>query len=304
MIEVSNLWKKFGRHDALRGLTFHVPEGAAFALIGANGAGKTTTIKALMNIIEPTRGNITVLGVDSKKLSPRELSRIGYVSENQDMPARMTVADYIAYLRPFYPDWDRNLEAEILKRLRLPANRHIRDLSHGMRMKNSLACALPFRPKLLVLDEPFSGLDPLVRDEFMEGLLDQAGEMTILISSHELSEIEGMVTHVGFIDEGKLLFAESMTDLTGRFREVRVVLEQPVSTSSKQPEHWLGLQTSGNVLTFVDTRFTETGFGELVTSFVGAARRIDTEPMALRSIFTTLARACRDTTELQQEKTI
>jgi len=96
MVEVSNLWKKFGRHDALRGLSFTVPEGSAFALIGANGAGKTTTIKVLMNIIEPTRGSVSVMGVDSKKLSPRELCRIGYVSENQDMPARLIVSEYLA----------------------------------------------------------------------------------------------------------------------------------------------------------------------------------------------------------------
>jgi len=294
MIQVSNLWKKFGRHDALRGLSFSVPEGSAFALIGANGAGKTTTIKTLMNIIEPSRGNLTVLGVDSKNLSPRELARIGYVSENQDMPERLTVADYLAYLRPFYPEWDRDLEASILRRLRLPTDRRIGDLSHGMRMKNSLACALPFRPKLLVLDEPLSGLDPLVRDEFMEGLLDQAGEMTILISSHELSEIEGMVTHVGFLDEGRLLFAESMSDLASRFRDVRVVLEESARSQGKPPEHWLGVKTTGNVLTFVDTHFSEARFGEQIAAFAGSARRIEAEPMALRSIFTTLASACRD----------
>src|ERR1022692_4242439 len=114
MIQVQNLWKRFGRgiggpsgsHDALRGLSFTVPEGSAFALIGANGAGKTTTIKVLMNIIEPSRGSATLLGVDSRKISPRELSQIGYVSENQDMPERLTVAQYLDYLRPFYPCWE------------------------------------------------------------------------------------------------------------------------------------------------------------------------------------------------------
>src|SRR5579862_6043003 len=111
MIRADDLCKKFGRHDALRGLSFSVPEGSAFALIGANGAGKTTTIKVLLNIIEPSRGSATVMGVDSRKLSPRELSQIGYVSESQDMPERMTVEEYLNYLRPFYPTWDRELEA-------------------------------------------------------------------------------------------------------------------------------------------------------------------------------------------------
>src|SRR5580700_1819090 len=113
MIGVRNLWKKFGRFDALRGLSFDAPEGSAFALIGANGAGKTTTIKVLMNILEPTRGRATVLGVDSRKISPRELNRIGYVSENQDMPERLTVGEYLDYLRPFYLQWDLDLEKTI-----------------------------------------------------------------------------------------------------------------------------------------------------------------------------------------------
>ena len=294
MIQANDLWKKYGRHDALRGLSFTVPLGSAYALIGANGAGKTTTIKVLMNILEPSRGSATVLGVDSRRISPRELARIGYVSENQDMPERLTVRQYLDYLRPFYERWDRGLEASILRQLRLPPERRIGDLSHGMRMKMALACALPFRPELLILDEPFSGLDPLVRDEFMEQLLRQAGEMTVLISSHELGEIDGVATHVAFLDEGKLLFEESMSDLTGRFREVHITTETEAHTPRQWPEHWLDVRAMGNMLMFVDTRFSDHGLGERVQSLVGGVRRIDAQPMALRSIFTTLARAARD----------
>src|SRR5579864_5127294 len=120
MIVADNIWKKFGRHEALRGLSFLVPEGSAYALIGANGAGKTTTIRILLNILEPERGHATLLGMDSRRLSPRALSQIGYVSENQDMPERLTVAEYLDYLRPFYSTWDKALEATLLKQLRLP----------------------------------------------------------------------------------------------------------------------------------------------------------------------------------------
>ena len=123
IVQTDNVWKKYGRFDALEGLSISVPEGSAFALIGANGAGKSTTIKLLMNMIAPTRGQATVLGVDSQKLSPRELAQIGYVSENQKMPGRMTVAGYIEYLRGFYPNWDRALEAEILEQLVVEAKR-------------------------------------------------------------------------------------------------------------------------------------------------------------------------------------
>ena len=298
MIRVHNLWKKFGRFDALRGLTFDVPEGSAFAMIGANGAGKTTTIKVLMNIIEPTQGSATLLGVDSRKISPRELAQVGYVSENQDMPPRLTVEEYVAYLRPFYPTWDRELEASITRQLRLPLDRKIGHLSHGMRMKMALLCALPYRPKVLILDEPFSGLDPLVRDEFMEGLLAQAGEMTILISSHELAEIDGVATHVAFIDEGKLLFQESMSDLIGRFREVHVTLDGDGDGEGSQPRHapkeWMQMRMLGNVVTFIDTRFDENSVSERVRAQLRGVRGIDVQPMPLRSIFTTLARAARD----------
>jgi ABC-2 type transport system ATP-binding protein len=294
MIQVENLWRRFRKLDALRGLTFSVPEGSAFALIGANGAGKTTTIKVLMNIIEPTQGTATLLGLDSRKISPRELAQVGYVSENQDMPPRLTVGDYVAYLRPFYPTWDRELETSIAQQLHLPVERKIGDLSHGMRMKMALLCALPYRPKVLILDEPFSGLDPLVRDEFMEGLLGQAGEMTILISSHELGEIDGVATHVAFLDEGKLLFQESMNDLVGRFREVHVMLEVESAEPREAPKEWMQMRTLGNVLTFVDTRFDENEIGEQVRSRIQGVRGIDAQPMPLRSIFTTLARAARD----------
>lgn len=294
MIRVENLWKKFGRFNALRGLSFEVPEGSAFALIGANGAGKTTIIKVLMNILEPTQGSARLLGVDSRKISPRELAQIGYISENQDMPSRLTVGEYVTYLRPFYPTWDRELEVSIAGQLRLPLERKIGDLSHGMRMKMALMCALPYRPKLLILDEPFSGLDPLVRDEFMEGLLQQAGEITILVSSHELAEIDGVATHVAFLDEGKLLFQEAMSDVVSRFREVSVTLDAEAKQPNPAPKEWMQIRTAGNVLTFVDTRFSENSLSERIRSRMEGVREIDAQPMALRSIFTTLARAARD----------
>ncbi len=292
-IEIENLHKAFGRHDALRGLSLSVPAGSAYALIGANGAGKTTTIKTLMNIIQPTQGTTRILDTDSRHLGVPQLSKIGYVSENQDMPARMTVLQYLDYLRPFYPTWDPELERSIIKELRLPPERRIGDLSHGMRMKMSLACALPFRPRVLILDEPFSGLDPLVRDEFMERLLHQAGDMTILISSHELSEIEGVTTHVGFIDQGRLLFQESMSELSDRFREVRITLEAACAPPVPAPPGWLQLAVAGNVLSFVDSRYSDSALAASVAAQFKGVRNIDVRPLALRAIFTTLARESR-----------
>jgi ABC-2 type transport system ATP-binding protein len=289
-IQTRDLYKAYGRHEALRGLTLSVPEGAALALIGANGAGKTTTIKVLMNMLAPSGGVATILGVDSRRLSPREFAQIGYVSENQKMPGRLTVAQYLAHLRPFYATWDQDLERSTLAQLRLPADRKIRDLSHGMRMKMALACALPFRPKLLVLDEPFSGLDPLVREEFMESLLEQAGTMTVLISTHELADIEDVATHVAFLDDGTLLFQEAMSELTGRVRRVQITLNREAIKPPQMPASWLQVRAMGNVLSFVETRFSEQELDARIATAVSGVRSVEVQQLSLRSIFIAMAR--------------
>jgi ABC-2 type transport system ATP-binding protein len=214
IIETCGLAKSYGHFGALRGLDISVPEGSVFALMGASGAGKTTAIKILLNMISPTQGRAMILGVDSRALHPRILANIGYVSENQALPARLRVEDFFEYLRPCYARWDRILEQELRVELRLPPKRRIGELSHGMRLKMALACALPFRPKLLILDEPLSGLDALARDEIIGGFLRQAGEMTILVSSHELDEVQRFATHVGFLHEGRLLFQGSVNALS------------------------------------------------------------------------------------------
>jgi ABC-2 type transport system ATP-binding protein len=213
VIQTRGLWKTYGRFGALQGIDIAVPEGSVFALLGASGAGKTTAIKVLLNMIAPSRGSATLLGVDSRALNPRVLAEVGYVSENQAMPARLRVDAFFEYLRPLYPSWDRVLEAEIRAQLRLPPTRKIGELSHGMRLKMALACALPFHPRLLILDEPLSGLDALVRDEIVAGFLRDAGKMTILISSHELDEVQRFATHVAFLHEGRLLFQGTVPSL-------------------------------------------------------------------------------------------
>ena len=209
-----------------------------------------------------------MMGVDSRSISPRELTRIGYVSESQDLPERLTVEQYLDYLRPFYPQWDRDLEAATLSLLHLPPRRKIGDLSHGMRMKMALACALPFHPKLLVLDEPFSGLDPLVRDEFMESLIQQAAEMTVLISSHELSEIDHFATHVGFyvIRVPRNLYAR-IADQSVRLEIDYYLTLLKLSDTQKLPATGGDQRTRG--LGWCGTRISEAG-GEILAGCIEA----------------------------------
>src|SRR5262245_15374694 len=179
IIETHNLTKTFGEIDAVNGISLGVPEGATMALIGANGAGKTTTLRMLMNLLEADAGEALVLGVDSRRLTAREYARIGYVSENQKLPPSLTIEQFFAYLRPLYATWDRTVEDDMRRRFELPPCRKLGQLSHGMRMKVCLAAALPHRPALLVLDEPLSGLDVLVRDEVMGGILAYSEGVTV-----------------------------------------------------------------------------------------------------------------------------
>jgi ABC-2 type transport system ATP-binding protein len=220
VIETHDLAKSYGRFGALHGLNLSMPQGSVFALVGASGAGKTTAIKILLNILAPSRGSAAILGVDTRALGPDVLARVGYVSESQALPGRLRVGQFFDYLRPCYASWDRALEQELREQLRLPPGRRINELSHGMRLKLALACALAFRPKLLVLDEPFSGLDALTRDEMIGEFLREPRETSILLCSHELDEVERLATHVAFLDEGRLLFQGTLPELREHARRV------------------------------------------------------------------------------------
>jgi len=293
-IHTDNLVKSFRKVDALKGLTLNVPEGAVYALVGPNGAGKTTAIKVLMNIIRATSGSAEVLGVASSHLRGHLFAPIGYVSENQQMPDWMTVGSLLNYLRPFYPAWDTKLETQLIEQFDLPRSRKLRHLSRGMRMKAALASSLAYHPKLIVLDEPFTGLDPLVRDELIQGLLERAEESTIFVSSHDLAEIETFASHVAYLEEGQLRFAEELTSLTNRFREVELTFDAPPALPQPPPKNWLQISGSAAVVRFTECRFdSERTSFEIRTAF-GEPRNITFSPMSLRSIFLAMAKSGRD----------
>jgi ABC-2 type transport system ATP-binding protein len=294
-IRTENLSKRFGRTPAVDSVSVAVPEGAIYALVGANGAGKTTLIKLLMNILRPTAGSAQVLGMDSAALGGNSFSRIGYVSENQELPDGMTVGGMLDYFRPFYPSWDRALEAQLVRQFDLPLGRKLKNLSRGMKMKASFASSLAYRPSLIILDEPFSGLDPLVRDELIEGLIERAPETTIFLSSHDLAEIESFSSHVGYLQQGRLLFSEEMTTLNSRFREVTITLAGPSPLPANLPAAWLEPQTADCVLRFVQSDFNESSSARELAQRFPTARDIAFEPMSLRQIFLAIAKSGRGT---------
>jgi ABC-2 type transport system ATP-binding protein len=311
-IETSGLTKTYGLNGktiALQPTTLAVPAGAVFALVGHNGAGKTTLIKLLMNILVPTAGSSQVLGGPSSGLTGAAFESIGYVSENQDLPTWMTVQQYLDYLAPFYPKWDLG---DLPTRLELPLNRKLKHLSRGMLMKAALASVLAFSPALIVMDEPFSGLDPLVRDELIEALIahTRATNATVLISSHDLAEIEAFATHIGFLHQGTFLFNEELTTLSGRFREVTVTFAPVITPSAIEgqpavitnpvivfppipPPSWLLIENLGNAVRFTHTHADTEDIQAQVAAAFPAATAVQILPMNLRSIFLALAKSGR-----------
>lgn len=314
-IETHDLQKSYGSMEALAPLTLNVPRGAVFALVGHNGAGKTTLIKLLMNMIHPSAGSATLLGRDVTHLTGEDFTRIAYASENQELPDWMTVGQFLNYLRGFYPQWN---DSVLVQQLELPVNRKLKHLSRGMLMKAALASILAFSPEVILLDEPFSGLDPLVRDELIEALMsrvkprsladqaafDPATRPTILISSHDLAEVESFATHIGFLHQGKLLFAEELGKLTARFREVTLTLP-PASagltpatlsrTSAAVPESWLLLEQTGTAARFVHTHADSEPVNDQLAAVFTATDTpsVRIVPMTLREIFLALAKSGR-----------
>jgi ABC-2 type transport system ATP-binding protein len=301
-IEVHRLSKKFNGNEVLAPIELAVPCGSIFALLGHNGAGKTTLIKLLLNILKPSSGSATVLGQPTNSLTGTAFTRIGYISENQELPDWMTVQGLLNYLRPFYPTWD---ETGLLEDLDLPPDRKIGQLSRGMRMKAMFASVLAFRPSLILMDEPFAGLDVVTRDMLIRTLMGRLGscdeqsdhsQTTILISSHELTEIETFATHVAFLHQGQLLFAEPMANLITRFREVTVTLPavESIERAKRFPSDWLSPEMAGAMLRFTYTRANMEDPETIVRQVIPEAEHVDSDPMSLQTIFLALAKAKRN----------
>jgi ABC-2 type transport system ATP-binding protein len=296
-IRTEDLTKRYWRTFALNGMNLEVQQGALYALVGPNGAGKTTSIKILMNLLGATRGHAEMLGMDSRKIRGKCYAQIGYVSENQEFPEWMKVGVLLEYLRAFYPTWDQAVEDALLKQFELPRDRKVKALSRGMKMKLALASALSFRPKLIILDEPFGGLDPLVRDQLIEGLLQRPAETTVFLSSHDLTEIESFATHIGYLEEGRLRFSEEMTSLAARFREVEVTLEAERPLPSSLPGNWLQVKTAGAVVRFVESQFDQDRTSADIRSVFTEVHQIVFRAMGLRAIFLAMARRAEATPE-------
>lgn len=241
---------------ALSALTLEIPAGCAFALMGQNGAGKTTAIQLLLDLLAPTSGGARIFGTPSPRLRPEHRQRIGYVSENQHLPDWMRVEEFMRFLKPMYPTWDDVLTARLLKMFALPMTQKLGTLSRGQRMKAAVLGALCYKPEVLILDEPFSGLDAVIREDLLEALVEFLGEgpRTLLLSSHDMNEVERLADTIGILEKGQLGIHGPVDELLSQAREVsfltNVASARPSQPAGPLPEDWWNVSARSGGVTF------------------------------------------------------
>jgi ABC-2 type transport system ATP-binding protein len=224
VIEVAGLTRRFGAKTALESVSVMVPRGGVYGLVGANGAGKTTLIKHILGLLRAEQGSVRVLGMDPVADPVGVLSRIGYLSEDHDLPGWMRVDELIRYSRAFYPAWDDAYAEELRRAFSLDLQAKVGSLSRGQRARAGLLVALAYRPELLVLDEPSSGLDPIVRRDILGAILRTIASegRTVFFSSHLLEEVEQVADHVTMISHGTIALTAPLRQIRETHRRLRV----------------------------------------------------------------------------------
>jgi ABC-2 type transport system ATP-binding protein len=235
IIEIQNLSRRYGKLDAVNGLSLKVQPGQCYGFFGRNGAGKTTTIKCLLNLLRPDSGTLQVFGMDPRKNEVPVKSRLAYVPDAVAFYPWMTVSDTLEYLASFRRHWNGEIENDLLKRFQLDPKQKANDLSKGQKTQLALIGAICPEPELLVLDEPTGGLDPIVRREFIETVIGayQSGDpdrRTVFVSTHLISEFEGLIDEFTIIEQGRELMTMGADAARDRFRKIRARFAQaPVS---------------------------------------------------------------------------
>ena len=215
VVDIQNLTRRFGAKTALNGVSLSLPRGAVYGLVGANGAGKTTLIKHILGLLKAESGAVRIFGLDPVDDPVAVLSRIGYLSEENDLPGWMRVGELMRYSRAFYRNWDDAYAEELRQAFSLDPAAKIKDLSKGQKSRAGLIVALAYRPELLVLDEPSSGLDPIVRRDILGAVMRTIADegRTVLFSSHLLDEVEQVADHVTMIRQGTIVMSAPLDDI-------------------------------------------------------------------------------------------
>ena len=238
IVRVEKLVRQFGAKRALNGVSLEVKRGQVHGLVGENGAGKTTLIKHLLGLYHVQEGSLNVFDMEPAKNPEGVLSRIGYLSEEPDLPAWMTIAELMRYTSAFYPGWDGEYADELLRKFDLPVQSKIKNLSKGQKARTGLVAAQAHRPELLLLDEPSSGLDPIVRRDIVSAIIRTVVDegRTVLFSSHLLDEVERVSDVVTMISKGNIVLSGPMEDILSQHHRVAVDAETFASNPMNLPE--------------------------------------------------------------------
>jgi ABC-type multidrug transport system ATPase subunit len=287
-VVTEGLRKGFGfSRPVLSGLDLQVPRGAIYAVMGRNGIGKTTLIRTCLGIYRRDAGRVAVFGRDPEREGPAILARVGLVPDALAVDERMKVGELLAFVSRFYPQWDQARCFRLLGRYDLRLDQKIRSLSRGMRTKVSLVMALAHRPDLLILDDPTLGLDAVILEEFVESLEESAREgATILIASHNYSELERIATHAGFLRDGRLFLSDTVANLKARTCEVHLTFPEDVPDFGVIPQFNL-VRTSGRHASGVILDHREESLARLRSL---APRDLEVRELSLREIFVHLLR--------------
>ncbi len=234
VVEVTKLSRSFGDKLALNELSLVVPRGGVFGLIGGNGAGKTTLLRHLLGLLRAQSGSVSVFGLDPVSQPVGVLGRLGYLSEDRDLPNYMRIRDLMRYTQAFYPSWDQKYAEELRDAFDLDPKARVTHLSRGQRARAGLLVALAYRPDLLILDEPSSGLDPVVRRDILGAIIRTIADegRTVLFSSHLLDEVERVADRVAIIHEGRILLNASVDEIKETHRRLTLRFQ---TTQTKPP---------------------------------------------------------------------
>ena len=231
-VKINGLTKRYRGKAVVDKLSLSIPRGSVYGLIGPNGAGKSTTLKSLMRLIKISSGSASILGHDVHSDFQAVKSRLGYVPETHHIYRWMKVKRVIAFTRSFYPGWNDEFCNQMLQMMELDPDKKVKQLSKGMLAKLALLLAVSHEPELLVLDEPLSGLDPIVRDEFIDGVLKTICERdtTVIFSSHTIGDVQRLADSVGILFNGRLLVNDSTEAIINKTKQIQVVLDDEHST--------------------------------------------------------------------------